>query len=228
MKVHTMKQGGPEWSAIRLGKVTASEADALVSPEGKIRTGEGPRSYLYRKLCEKLLGYRPDSGSTFAMDNGSLAETIAIPWYCFTYDTEVQRVGFCESDDGRYGSSPDGLVGEDGGLEIKFPTPPVHLSYLMDGVVPKQYVVQNQFNLYVTKRKWWDFVSFSRQLPNLVVRVTPDEGMQCAIHFTLAKFCARFDEIHAKIVAQKEAEEAPMKAAYEEKMRRWEQTGIAP
>lgn len=206
MKILTCAQGSTEWSAARLGVVTASEADALVSPEGKVRTGAGPRSYLFRKLAEKVMGYAGDSGSTFNMDNGAMLEKIALPWYSFTYDTEIQRVGFCLSDDGRTGCSPDGLIGEDGGIEVKSPTAPIHLEYLLEGVVPKEYRCQVQFSLWVTQRKWWTFISYSRHLPSLVLTVGPDPKFQEAITEAVVEFNAEFDGLMNEFNALREAE----------------------
>src|SRR5882757_11245793 len=124
MKTLTCKQGSSEWAAARLGVVTASEIDALVSPTWKIRTGQGVDTYLYRKLAEKVMGYAGDGGGTFAMDQGNIIEKIAIPYYAFTYNVDVKTVGFCLSDDGRIGCSPDGLIGDFSGIEIKSPQPP--------------------------------------------------------------------------------------------------------
>lgn len=190
----------------RCGVVTASEADALVSPEGKVRTGAGPRSYLFRKLAEKVMGYAGDSGSTFNMDNGAMLEKIALPWYSFTYDTEIQRVGFCLSDDGRTGCSPDGLIGEDGGIEVKSPTAPIHLQYLLEGIVPKDYVIQVQFSLWVTKRKWWKFVSFNKSLPALVLHVEPDAKIQASITEAVDWFTRSFDDALSMVRALQEKE----------------------
>lgn len=216
MKIHDFKQHSPEWNTVRLGKVTASEADSLVSPEGKIRTGEGPKAYLCRKVCEKILGYAQETGGTFQMDQGTIAETVALPWYAFTFDRDIRRVGFCESFDGRFGCSPDALVGEDGGVEIKHPAPPLHLRYLIEGVVPKDYVIQVQFCLWVTGRRWWDFVSFSRQFNPLVVRVEKDPKLQDAISEALAQFADKFDAVYTKIKNEKDAENAAKSLAYAE------------
>lgn len=206
MKILAMPQGSSEWATARLGVVTASEADALVSPEGKVRTGQGPRTYLFRKLAEKIMGYAGDDGSTYQMDQGAILEKIALPWYSFQFDTQLNRVGFCLSDDGRTGCSPDALIGEDGGLEIKCPSTPVHLQYLLDGVVPKDYVIQVQFSLWVTQRRWWKFVSYSRHLPALVVHVEPDVKLQNSIAIALAGFAVDFDTCLNDVRAKQEAE----------------------
>ena len=155
------------------------------------------------KVADKLMGYSQDSlaSNMFAVEQGKLVETIAVPWYEFTYDVKIQRVGFCVSDDGRYGCSPDGLIGEDGGIEIKSPQPGKHLQHLLGGIVPKEYVGQVQMSLFVTGRAWWKFVSYSRHLPPLVLHVTPDLAIQAALKASLELFVKDFDAYLAKIKA---------------------------
>lgn len=230
MRILNHKQNTPEWLQSRLGKVTASEIDSLISPTGKVRTGDGPQTYLYKKLTEKLLGVSLDSGSpsSFAMDQGQMIEAEAIPWYSFAHGVQIDRVGFCESDCGRYGMSPDGLIGEDGGIEIKSPQPANAVEYLLEGVIPRHYVCQVQFQLYVSKRKWWKFVSYSRQLPALVVHVEPDPKIQEAIHVALTAFLAKFDEKLALIADMKRKHDQPLTEAYEAKIKAWENGGPTP
>lgn len=203
MKIFMDEQGKADWHRLRLGVITASGADALITPLGKIRSGEGPETYLHLKLAEKMFGYSQAevNGAGWAADQGQVAEKLAIPFYEAAYDREVTRVGFCMTDDGEAGASPDGLVGEDGGLEIKCAQPPNAVKYLLGGVVPSQYIVQVQFSLWVTKRAWWDFMSFSMGLPPLLVRVEPDPAMQATIGEVVRTFTAKLDAAHAKLAA---------------------------
>jgi hypothetical protein len=219
MKILNVEQGSKEWLAARLGVVTASEMDTLVSPEGKVRTGQGPESYLYRKVCERILGYAPEA-SSWAMDQGTLLESVARPWYAFTYDVEVQQVGLMLTDDGKLGASPDGLVGEEGGVEIKSFQPAHALEVLLKNSVPKDNIVQVQTCLYVSKRKWWDFVSYSNQFPPVVIRCTPIDVYQDAIKTATAAFNAKFDSACAKIKGMRDAENQIKQAAYDAEMRR--------
>lgn len=214
MKTLPVKQGSEEWKAARLGVVTASEIDALITPLWKVRTGEGPETYRCMKLCEKLLGYSPEDAGTFAMDQGSLVETLARPWYSFQYNVEVQTVGFCVSDDGKIGCSPDGLIGDDCGLEIKCPQPPRHLKYLMAGEIPPEYRAQVHFSMYVTGRPKWKFLSYSRQFPALVVNVERDPKIDAAIKCALDVFFESFDATYAKLKAMKDAENEAKARAY--------------
>jgi len=202
MKILDCTQGSPEWKSARLGIPTASEFDALVSPEWKIRTGQGPETYLYAKLCEKLLGFAPDV-SSFAMEQGTILESEARPCFEFEYESPVRQVGLCLSDDGRIGCSPDGLIGEDGGIEIKCPQPATHLKYLLEGELPPQYRAQVHGSMLVTGRAWWNFMSYSRQFPPLLVRVERDEKIEKTLRAALDVFLEKFDAKLAVIQAMR-------------------------
>lgn len=198
MKILDVVQGTEAWKAARLGVVTASEIDALVSPEWKVRTGDGPRSYLCAKVAEKLLGYASEGGS-WATDQGVLLEKTAIPWYEFLHDVQVQRVGFCISDDGYYGCSPDGLLGDEGGLELKCPQGENHVRNLIMGEVPKQYRAQVQFSMFVTGRRWWKFVSYNSFLPKLVLHVEADPAAHAAFRTALDAFIPQYATALARV-----------------------------
>lgn len=192
MKIVDVKQNTPEWLAARLGVVTASEADALLTPEFKARTGEMPRTYLCTKLAERILGYTPDA-SSFAMDQGSLLESVAVPWLEFTQGIKVKRVGFCTTDDGKAGASPDGFVGDDCGLEVKCPQPVAALRYLLAGELPPQYRVQVHFSMWVTNRPKWLFLSYQKSLPPLLLTIHRDEAIQTAIKTAVERFLREYD-----------------------------------
>lgn len=215
MKIISCVQGSAEWLAARRGIPTASEMDALVSPLGKVRTGEGPRSYVFRKVCERLLGFTA-GGSSWATEQGTLLESEAVPWFNFTYDANVQRVGFITTDDGRAGCSPDGLLGDDAGLEVKCLQHEHALQVLLDGVVPPEYSVQIQTSLYVTGFKRWTFLSYSRQFPALILQVEPDPKLQGAIKTALEIFNEAFDLALGRITAMRDAENAVKQAQYEQ------------
>lgn len=215
MKIYDVKQGSGEWLALRLGIPTASEFDAIISPEWKVRSGQGPTTYIYKKICEKILGCAMDGGSSMAMGNGSILENEALPWFEFAHEIPVRRVGFCTTDDGRVGCSPDGLIGEDGGLEIKCPNPETHLRYLMEGVLPKEHAAQVHGCMLVTGRKWWNFLSYSRQFPQFLIRVERDDFIIGQLERATEDFLERFDAKLSEIQAMRDAENALKSAAYE-------------
>jgi hypothetical protein len=115
---------------------------------------------------------------------------------------KVERVGFCATDDGRCGASPDGLLGDDNGLEIKCPAPHTHLKYLTAGVVPPEYRLQVQTCMYVTGRSAWTFVSYSRFFPPLIVHAHRDPKAQEAIGAALDIFWNRYHEAEAALMPQ--------------------------
>ena len=201
MKIVDCIQGSEKWLMARAGIPTASEWDALITPEGKPRTGQGRETYLMQKVAEKVMGYPAQSYGGGAMEQGSILEGEALPWLEFAKGIKAQRVGFCLHDSGRVGCSPDGLIGEDGGIEIKCPSPYVHLGYLLGGVVPKEYRAQVQGSLYVTGRAWWNFLSYNRNFPALFLRVEPDPAFQAGLKTALETFLADFDAALAKVQA---------------------------
>lgn len=175
MRVIACHQYSPEWFYHRCGIPTASEFDSIITPA----KGEQAKwdTYIHRLIADL---YRPDYGIaedyvSTAMENGSLIEPEARDWYAFQTGNKVEQVGFCTTDDGRFGCSPDALVGDDGVLELKCPEPHTHVGYLLAGVLPPKYRPQCHGHLIVTGRAWLDFMSFSNGLPPLLVRVKPDE-----------------------------------------------------
>ena len=197
---HAVPQGSEAWLLLRRGKPTASEFHNLVTPEFKIRTGQTPQSYIYAKAAEMFCGItQEDQANSWAMQQGTMLESEAIPYYELVHDVKVRRVGFVTTDNCRIGCSPDGLIGEDGGIEIKSPQPPKHVQNLMEGIVPKEYLPQIHGSMFVTGRPWWIFMSYSRKFPPLIVCVERDERIQAVLREALDGFLARFDETMAKI-----------------------------
>lgn len=215
MKTLNVKQGSSEWIQARLGLPTASEFEELVTPKWEVKAGLGPTSYLYRKLAEKIMGFAINDASSFAMEQGSIAEHEARPFYEFVYETPIQTVGFITTDDGRIGCSPDGLIGDDNGIEIKCPQPHTHLQYLLEGGVPKAYLAQVHGAMLVTGRPRWTFLSYSRQFPPLIVEVKRDEKIQAVLNEALEEFLERFDAKLAVIAAMKAKENARRQAEYD-------------
>lgn len=202
MKIYDMQQGTPEWHRIRRGVVTASEVDALITPEWKPRTGQGPDTYLCTKLAERMAaGDDEEVGGapSYAADQGHVMENLAIPWFEFETGLAVQRVGFCLSDDGRIGCSPDGLIGDDAGIEAKCPQATQHVRYLREGAVPKAYLAQVHFSMLVTGRPAWWFISYSRDLPKLKVRVERDPMIEAKIRAVVNCFLEEFDREFSKL-----------------------------
>lgn len=195
MKVHTeFGQGSQAWMDARIGLPTASEFDNLLTPKFKLRTGQTPLNYLNKKVAEYWLGNPLLGFSSFATDQGNVLEDEAKPWYSMQYNVDIKNVGFITTDDGRIGCSPDGLLGDSEGLEIKCPEPHTHVGYLMDNVVPEEYLLQVHGSMYVTGFKSWKFLSYRRHFPALVLTVQRDEAIIEAIHEAVTSFLNRFDQ----------------------------------
>lgn len=193
MTIHPAQQGSLSWMLARSGIPTASEFDALLTPEFKIRTGDMPKTYLARKLAEAWVGGPLPGAGVWDMDQGKILEEEAIPFYSLEYQEEIQQVGLCLTDDGRVGCSPDGLIGNDCGIEIKCPAVHTHVGYLLTGNVPKEYLAQVHGAMYVTGRPSWKFMSYCRKLPALLIHVDRDEEIIETINLAIQEFLARFD-----------------------------------
>lgn len=196
MKVLMMQQLSPEWWEARRGLPTASSFDRILTAGGKPSTQQ-------EDFIDELLGdvmfqgpnyfsqYGPSRAATNAMRNGQDTEPEARRWYEFDQGAAVQQVGFCVSDCGRMGCSPDGLVGDEGGLELKCPLLRTQIGYLRKGILPTEYRCQVHGSLIITGRRWWDFVSYAPGVPGFRVRVTPDEFTE-RLRAELERFLERY------------------------------------
>ncbi len=202
MKIHDCAQGTLEWTKLHFGIPTASGLDNLLTPEFELRKGELPKTYVYKKVAEKLQG-RPLidlSASSFMLEQGMIIEEEARPWYALEYDKKIKQVGFISTDDGRFGCSPDGLIlNDDCGLEIKSPAAHTHVKYLCMGVLPKEYVAQVYGSMFVTGFQKWMFVSYRRGFPALVLEIQWNEKYERAIREAIVSFHAEFDRAMQRI-----------------------------
>jgi hypothetical protein len=197
--VHEVEQGSDSWKALRLGVVTGSEFDNILTPK-ELKPAKGT-AYLNRLVAEILTGESQDDfdGNAFT-DRGTAMEDEARRWYAFDRGVALTRVGFITRDDGRVGVSPDSLVGEDGGLEIKCPGAKAHVGYALDHrTLVTAYRGQVQASLYITGRKWWDLLSYNPGFEKLVVRCVPDAEYLAALVPALDAFLARIDAAVAQL-----------------------------
>ncbi len=206
MKIHRdIDQNSLDWLVLRSGKITASEADNIISPTFKRRTGEMVEGYLAAKAAEIWLGGPlPGFGTSIDMDAGKILENEAIPFLRFERDMPVERVGFIEGDMPAVGCSPDSVVFKtdeaiDYGAEIKCPGAKNHVRYLLGKEVPADYRVQVAFSMYVTGADRWFFVSYHRHFPALVVEVKRDAAQITEIYFALEAFLPRLEEAVKRI-----------------------------
>lgn len=192
MIVHRdIKQGSLEWLCLRAGIPTASEIGNLVTPKFEIRKGQMPASYLAAKVAEKWQGGPLPAFGSWSMEQGSFLEAEAIPWYELEFNVAVERVGFVTTDGGLIGCSPDGLLPDGGGIEIKCPEATNHVKYLLEGEVPEEYLPQIHCAMFVTGADHWKFLSYRRHFPALVLEVERDEEIQGKLAEALALFLAK-------------------------------------
>ena len=194
-RIIACEQGSLEWHAARRGIPTASEFHKILTAKTeKISTqSDDYICELIGELHSQFLPKWAQSYTSRAMDYGAETEAEARNFYAMATDEPVERVGFIVTDDGRYGCSPDALVGIDGGLELKCPALKTHVRYLLQGELPPDYKAQVHGALLVTGRPWWDFLSYAPGLPAFLVRVRPD-GFTEKLRTALDVFWRLFQE----------------------------------
>jgi hypothetical protein len=173
MIVIPCEQYSEAWWAARKGKPTASRFGEILTAK-TMKPSASARGYICELIAESMLmgppeWIRENDVQTRAMANGAYKEPEAREWYGFSTLQPLVQVGFVTTDDGRFGCSPDALVGDDGGLELKCPLLKTHIGYLLDGGLPADYMGQVHGSMIVTGRKWWDFLSYCPGLPPLLV-----------------------------------------------------------
>ena len=196
-----MEQRSEEWFQARLGLVTASRvADVLA----KIKSGESAsrRNYKIQLVSERLTGERQETYINQAMQDGIDREQFARDRYVQQFG-EVEEVGFVKHPTLEAGASPDGMVGDDGIIEIKCPMGSTHTETLMTQDIPSKYVPQVQFQLLVTGRKCCDFVSYNPMFPEhlqiFVKRIEADPVYQKELESEVKQFLEEVDTIINKL-----------------------------
>jgi putative phage-type endonuclease len=193
-------QGSEEWHALRCGRVTASRVADVVA-KTKSGWGASRANYAAELIAERLTGEPAERFTNAAMQWGTDHEPDARAAYEFFRDAAVVEIGFVDHPSiAMTGASPDGLVGEDGLVEIKCPNTATHLDTLLSQTVPAKYVTQMLWQMACTGRKWCDFVSFDPRLPEsmsmFVKRVERDDKRIAELETEVAAF---LEEISANI-----------------------------
>ena len=172
MKIHNFKQRTEDWYNIRKGKMTASNADTIIA------NGKGLETYIYNLMAEYYSSAEKENYINADMQRGIDLEPEARLEFEFYTDLDVQEVGFIEYNE-FIGVSPDGLIGDDGLIEIKCPNDSVYFKLLLSDNIKPEYIAQMQMQLYVTDRQYCYFVSYN---PNFekslyIKKITRDEEM---------------------------------------------------
>ncbi|NQE62908.1 lambda exonuclease family protein [Caulobacter sp. RHG1] len=203
-------QGTPEWKALRLGRVTASRvADVLA--KGKSGPSASRGNYAAQLISERLTGVAAEGFKSAAMDWGNEKEAEARSLYEFLTEAEIAEVGFVDHPRiAMSGASPDGLVGDDGLIEIKCPNTSTHIDTLISGTIPTKYQIQMNWQMACTGRAWCDFVSYDPRLPadmrKFVKRFPRDEiriaETEREVRAFLAEVDATIDALRAAVIRE--------------------------
>ena len=205
--IEMMDQGSEAWFQVRIGKVTASRvADILAKTKSGYSTSRD--NYMAQLVCERLTNQKAESFTNAAMQHGTETEPLARAAYEALKDVLVDEVGFVPHPSIEMaGASPDGLVGDDGLLEIKCPNTATHIDTLLNQSVPTKYNTQMQFQMACTGREWCDFVSFDNRLPEelqlFVKRVPRDDVYIKIMEAEIVQFIAELDEKIEKLMKVK-------------------------
>lgn len=175
-----IEQGTPEWLAMRRGIITATGVQHILTPTGKTSKSDATRKYLHQLVAERILG---DSEPTYVssdMGRGTMLEPYAREIYS-AHRAPVTECGFItlNDDNGRpvAGYSPDGLVGDDGLIEIKSRHAKYTVGSIINRDMPSEHVLQVQTGLAISGRQWCDFISYTPGLPLFVHRNYRDETL---------------------------------------------------
>lgn len=194
MNISNSPQRSEEWYQARRGLPTCSRFDSILT------ASKGQPSAAQDTLIDHLLAESlcpPEQGvirhMTPEMEQGVKLEAEARCCYELEHAAEpVAEVGFILADCGLFGGSPDALVGETGGVEIKCPAAATHIGYVRDGVLPTAYKCQVHGYMIVTGRRWWDFFSYHRGIPPFRLRVERDE-FTAKLEAELHRFCEKYN-----------------------------------
>jgi putative phage-type endonuclease len=192
-----MEQRSPEWYAARLGKVTASRvADVIAKTKSGYSASRA--NYMAELVCERLTGKQGDFYQNAAMVWGTETEPMARSAYEAHSGNLVTETGLVlHPSIANAGASPDGLIDEDGLVEIKCPNTSTHIDTLLDEKVPSKYVTQIMWQMACTERKWCDFVSYDPRMPDhmqiFVKRVERNDEMIAELEREVEKFLVELE-----------------------------------
>jgi hypothetical protein len=188
--------------------------NGLVPMPAPLEMADAALNYACELVADRIRGGPEDAAGYTSkdMDRGNFLEAEARNYFAMRTEREVQQVGFIKTDDGKFGLSPDGILGElkgksnggfhcdqvEEGLELKCPSGKVHNRYLIDGILPAEYAAQVHGALAVTGARCWWFVSYCDGIRPLILKVEPNDYTQ-ALREILPKFDTMLTEVEAKI-----------------------------
>lgn len=189
------------WYSARCGRVTASRVVDVITTT-RNGWGHARAKYADQLVAERLTGRPQDMRRIKSLDDRADLEPDAIAAYRFYTGETVKTVGFIQHPDIEMaGSSPDGVVGSKGGIEIKVFDPAQHAKlWAGDLSLIEDYMPQIAFNMGTTKRSWWDFVAYCPTMPEelklFTRRIQRDEPVIEKLEQAVKEFLA---EVEAKV-----------------------------
>jgi putative phage-type endonuclease len=173
--VTDFEQGSLEWFSACCGNVGASSISHIITSTGE--RSKSRTDYMLELASEKITGKRDETFYNIHMKNGNEREESARDLFSMLYDVEIQKVGIAYKDENKtFHCSPDGLIGNNQGIEIKSPMMKIQAKRLLSGQLPTEYFSQIQMSLYVTERDLWYFVSHYEGLKPLIIECRRDEA----------------------------------------------------
>ena len=194
-----IEQNSPEWYQSRLGIPTASSFDKIITSTGTVSTQR--TKYMYQLAGERIIGQASESYINFHMERGTELEPEARDLFQMITGREVKQVGFCYHDEKRQsGCSPDGIIDDEELLEIKCPSLPVHVEYLIKGKLPTAYRVQIMGSLFVTGLERANFFSYYPGIKPFWCVVERDEMWIARFSKILNDFLAELEETYEQLM----------------------------
>lgn len=181
------------WFQAICGNVGASSIDKIITTKGE--PSKQRNEYMMLLCAERITGRQEVGYLTQAMQNGIEREAEARTLFEISQGVDIQQVGLVYTDDKSCHCSPDGLIGENCGLEIKNPISKTHIKYLLDEKLPTEYFCQVQFSLFVSGRGSWWFMSHYPGIRPFMVEVFRDEKWIEKCEKELKEFNQELDEM---------------------------------
>jgi len=187
-------QGSEEWFREKLAKPSASNAEKIITTQGK--PSKQREAYMYTLAAEAITGQREESYKNGIMQIGNDREQESRDLYSMVTDDEIKQVGVIyKNKERKYLCSPDGICEKKQyGLELKNVLGKTQVKYLLAGELPIEYFCQVQFSLYVTGFDYWMFCSYCPAMKPLIVRVERDEEFIKKLSAALEAFCKELDK----------------------------------
>jgi hypothetical protein len=194
LEIIDCEQGTDEWRLARLGIPTASEFGTVMG------NSETRTRYMYRLAAEIISGTPVKTYSNADMDRGNAAEPAARANYAMLYNESPRTIGFIR--DGRKGCSPDGLIGDDGMLELKTHKAELMVERILRGATEGEHRAQCQGNLWIARREWIDLAWYCDESKGLTMvrrRVKRDENFITRLKMAVDMFNEQLDEVVEQI-----------------------------